>query len=139
MPSINSTSTIGFTLGETSGSLIVSGALIVSGSLTVKAVHRLKSSVNPHNHPGLKKGVALPFWQAWNERKKNVPQFNFTNVAYYFGALIIIAGMSLLMALAWEQLGGGGTLFSRPPTSASLSWLGNTYGLSGSLKFPVAY
>ncbi|MBE7383287.1 MAG: DUF2157 domain-containing protein [Leptolyngbya sp. SIO1E4] len=51
---------------------------------------------------------AEQLWQAWQEHKKNVPQFNFVNVAYYFGALIVIAGMSLFLTLAWEQLGGGG-------------------------------
>ncbi|MEM6521316.1 MAG: DUF2157 domain-containing protein [Cyanobacteria bacterium P01_C01_bin.70] len=52
--------------------------------------------------------TAERLWQAWRERQKDIPQFNFTNVAYYFGALIVIAGMSLLMNLAWEQLGGSG-------------------------------
>jgi hypothetical protein len=52
--------------------------------------------------------TATRLWQAWQERKKNIPQFNLTNVFYYFGALIIIAGMGLFMTVAWEELGGGG-------------------------------
>ncbi|MGK7917910.1 MAG: DUF2157 domain-containing protein [Prochloraceae cyanobacterium] len=52
--------------------------------------------------------AAERLWQAWRERKKNLPQFNFSNVAYYSGALVVIAGMSLFITLAWEKLGGGG-------------------------------
>ncbi len=52
--------------------------------------------------------TAEQLWQAWLERKRNVPQFNFANVAYYFGALIIILGMGFYLTVAWENLGGGG-------------------------------
>jgi len=54
--------------------------------------------------------VAERLWHAWKERKGNVPQFNFANVAYYFGALIVIFGMFFYLTLAWESLGGGGIL-----------------------------
>jgi hypothetical protein len=53
-------------------------------------------------------GLAERLWQAWQERQRNVPQFNFANVAYYFGALIVIFGMFFYLTLAWESLGGGG-------------------------------
>ncbi len=52
--------------------------------------------------------VAERLWQGWLSRKRNVPQFNLANVAYYFGALIIIFGMAFYLTLAWERLGGGG-------------------------------
>ncbi|MEM8780867.1 MAG: DUF2157 domain-containing protein [Cyanobacteria bacterium P01_G01_bin.49] len=52
--------------------------------------------------------VAERLWQAWQERKRNVPQFNLANVAYYFGALIVIFGMTFFLTLVWESLGGGG-------------------------------
>jgi hypothetical protein len=52
--------------------------------------------------------VAERLWQAWQERKRHVPQFNFVNVAYYFGALIVIFGMFFYLTLAWESLGGQG-------------------------------
>jgi hypothetical protein len=52
--------------------------------------------------------VAAQLWQAWQVRKQHTPQFNAANVAYYFGALIIILGMSFYLTLAWESLGGAG-------------------------------
>lgn len=52
--------------------------------------------------------TAENLWRAWQERQRNVPQFNFANVAYYFGALIVIFGMFFYLTLAWESLGGGG-------------------------------
>ena len=52
--------------------------------------------------------VAERLWQALLTRKQHVPKFNFTNVAYYFGALIVIFGMFFFLTLAWESLGGQG-------------------------------
>jgi hypothetical protein len=52
--------------------------------------------------------VAERLWQAWQERKQHVPKFNFANVAYYFGALIVIFGMFFYLTLAWKSLGGQG-------------------------------
>ena len=60
------------------------------------------------NEDLLNADVAERLWQAWQERKRNVPQFNFANVAYYFGAPIVIFGMFFYLTLAWESLGGGG-------------------------------
>lgn len=50
-------------------------------------------------------------WNALQKRTSNRPQFNFANVAYYFGAFIVLSGMSWFMTLAWEQFGGNGLLF----------------------------
>ena len=52
--------------------------------------------------------IAERLWQAWQKRKQHVPQFNAANVAYYFGALVVIFGMFFYLTLAWESLGGGG-------------------------------
>ena len=52
--------------------------------------------------------VAEHLWQAWLVRKQHVPKFDFANVAYYFGALIVIVGMVFFLTLAWESLGGQG-------------------------------
>lgn len=49
-----------------------------------------------------------PLWDGLSEHTRNRPQFNFANVAYYFGALMIIGAMSWLMSLAWESFGGAG-------------------------------
>jgi hypothetical protein len=52
--------------------------------------------------------VAEQLWQAWLVRKQHVPKFDFANVAYYFGALIVIVGMVFFLTLAWESLGRQG-------------------------------
>ncbi len=36
------------------------------------------------------------------------PRFDFANVAYYFGALIVISAMAWFITLAWESFGGAG-------------------------------
>src|SRR5262245_22448595 len=37
--------------------------------------------------------------------------FSFINVAYFFGALLVIGAMGFFMTLGWESFGGGGILF----------------------------
>ncbi|AFY73509.1 putative membrane protein (DUF2157) [Synechococcus sp. PCC 7502] len=54
--------------------------------------------------------IAEQLWQGWQERKRHIPQFNFANVAYYFGALVVIFGMFFCLTSAWEKLGGQGIL-----------------------------
>ncbi|MBC7542576.1 MAG: hypothetical protein H7338_07590 [Candidatus Sericytochromatia bacterium] len=36
------------------------------------------------------------------------PRFDFLNVAYYFGALLVMGAMGFFMTLGWEAFGGGG-------------------------------
>jgi hypothetical protein len=45
----------------------------------------------------------------WQElAKRTSGGFNFSTVAYYFGALIIIAAMTVFLTIAWEAVGGMG-------------------------------
>jgi hypothetical protein len=44
------------------------------------------------------------------DREPSQGRFNGINVAYYVGALIVIAAMGWLMNLGWESFGGGGIL-----------------------------
>src|SRR5258708_37614831 len=46
----------------------------------------------------------MPFFAARAQRGR----FTGLNVAYYFGALIVIGGMGWLMNRGWEQFGGWG-------------------------------
>ncbi len=80
--------------------------------------------------------VAENLWQACRERKKNIPQFNFVNVAYYFGALIVISGMSLFITLAWETLGGGGIFALACIYMIIFSLAGRYLWFSRDLKIP---
>jgi hypothetical protein len=51
---------------------------------------------------------ANALWNALSMRNSERPQFNFANVTFYFGALIVISAMTWFMTLAWESFGGGG-------------------------------
>ncbi|MGL5035421.1 MAG: DUF2157 domain-containing protein [Microcystaceae cyanobacterium] len=59
---------------------------------------------------------ATSLWQLFSEKyeskndleNQNKPTFDFANVAYYVGALIVIAALAFFVTLAWEQLGGLG-------------------------------
>ncbi|MBW4457574.1 MAG: DUF2157 domain-containing protein [Nostoc indistinguendum CM1-VF10] len=51
---------------------------------------------------------ANALWNALSMRHSQRPQFNFVNVTFYLGALIVISAMTWFMTLAWESFGGGG-------------------------------
>src|SRR4051812_30642560 len=62
----------------------------------------------------LSEDQAVTLWKAFEIRasgRPNVrPKFDLVHVAYYFGALIVIAAMGFFMTLGWEAFGGGGIL-----------------------------
>jgi hypothetical protein len=47
-------------------------------------------------------------WAALCRRTTGRQRFDAAHVAYYFGALLVIAAMGWFMTTAWESLGGGG-------------------------------
>lgn len=49
-------------------------------------------------------------WRALEERGSERPRFDLPNVAYYFGALVVISAMTWFMTLGWERFGGGGIM-----------------------------
>jgi len=51
---------------------------------------------------------ANALWNALSQRHSHRPQFNFVNVTFYFGVLIVISAMTWFMTLAWESFGVGG-------------------------------
>jgi len=55
---------------------------------------------------------AVALWKAFERRANGRatvrPRFDLVHVAYYFGALIVIAAMGFFMTLGWEAFGGGG-------------------------------
>jgi hypothetical protein len=75
-------------------------------------------------------------WEALSDKVSDRPQFNFASVAYYFGALIVIAAMSWFMTLAWESFGGAG-IFTIASLYALLFVLaGRTLWFHQNLKVP---
>jgi hypothetical protein len=54
---------------------------------------------------------ATELWEQLSRRLSSRPRFDAANVAYYFGALIVIGAMGWFVTEAWERVGGLG-LFS---------------------------
>src|ERR1700689_1200884 len=72
------------------------------------------------------------------ERDPNLThaKFDVANVAYYFGALIVMSAMGWLMNLGWERFGGAG-IFSLAALYAALFILaGRTLWYKENLKVP---
>ena len=65
---------------------------------------------------------AEALWGALLEGERVRPRFDLPNVAYYFGALVVISAMGWFMSDAWERFGGGGSSPSPWPTPGSSSW-----------------
>ncbi len=78
------------------------------------------------------------------EQSDNTPRFNFANVAYYFGALIVMLAMGWFMTRAWESFGGAGLFFISIFyalcfifTGKNL-YFGQNYKIPGGLLFTMA-
>lgn len=79
---------------------------------------------------------AETLWMELSERNKNRPQFNIANVAYYFGALIIISGMTWFMGLAWERFGGSGIFLLASLYALCFVLAGRTLWYKQNLRIP---
>lgn len=75
-------------------------------------------------------------WEALSQRLENRPQFNLANVSYYFGALIVISGMTWFMGLAWEKFGGGGIFLISCVYALCFVLAGKTLWFEQNLKIP---
>ncbi|MFN9176467.1 MAG: DUF2157 domain-containing protein [Synechocystis sp.] len=85
-------------------------------------------------------------WDAWSKRRSDQPElnadgspplrFDFANVAFYFGALIVIAAMAFLVTLAWENLGGFGIFGIAVVYAISLTFLGRWLYFEQKLPIP---
>ena len=53
---------------------------------------------------------AEALWGALLEGASGRPRFDLPNVAYYFGALVVVSAMGWFMSDAWERFGGWGIL-----------------------------
>jgi hypothetical protein len=87
---------------------------------------------------------AEALWEALSNRISDRPRFDFANVAYYFGALIIISAMSWFMTLAWESFGGGGIFLISCiyafcfVLAGSFLWFRQNLKVPGGLLFTIA-
>jgi hypothetical protein len=87
---------------------------------------------------------AEALWEALSNRTSDRPRFDFANVAYYFGALIVISAMSWFMTLAWESFGGGGIFLISCiyafcfVVAGSFLWFRQNLKVPGGLLFAIA-
>lgn len=76
-------------------------------------------------------------WQALSSRVTDErPQFNFANVAFYFGALIIISAMTWFMSLTSESFGGGGIFLLAIAYGFCFTLAGSSLYFRQNLKVP---
>lgn len=75
-------------------------------------------------------------WQAWSDLRAQQPQFNAANVAYYFGALIVISAMAWFMGLAWEAFSGGGLFLIATTYALLFIMAGRHLYFSQNLRIP---
>jgi len=85
--------------------------------------------------------------QLWNSLEANhavQPHFCPAQVAYYFGAMIVISAMGWFMTLAWENLGGPGIFVVASIYAVCFSLAGRTlwqqksFQIPGGLLFTIA-
>jgi hypothetical protein len=85
-------------------------------------------------------------WQTWKDHQHQctevAPQttpplrFDFANVAFYFGALIVMAAMAFFVTLAWESFGGFGLFAIAVLYAVSLTLLGAWFYFEQQLPIP---
>jgi hypothetical protein len=75
-------------------------------------------------------------WEALEQQQKDQPRFDLPHVAYYFGALIVIAAMGWFMTEAWETFGGGGILLISITYGVCFIFAGRTLWHERGLKVP---
>lgn len=92
---------------------------------------------------GLSDEQADKLWDQLACNHETQPHFSGAHVAYYFGAMIAISAMSLLMTLAWENSGGAGMFVIASLYAVAFCFAGSTLwrkGLQipGGLLFTIA-
>jgi hypothetical protein len=72
------------------------------------------------------------------ERDPNLThaKFDVANVAYYFGALVVMSALGWLMYLGWERFGGTGIFLIATLYAVLFALAGRTLGYKEDLKIP---
>jgi hypothetical protein len=79
---------------------------------------------------------AEALWHALQRRSPTSQNFDLANVAYYFGALIVVSAMGWFMTHAWEQFGGGGIFLISIAYAVCFVLAGRTLWHQARLKIP---
>jgi len=77
-------------------------------------------------------------WDALDARQADRPRFDASHVAYYAGALIVLAAMTWLMGRAWERFGGLGLLGLALAYAAIFVLMGNRLWSRRGYRIPSA-
>jgi hypothetical protein len=87
---------------------------------------------------GVAPDLAEQFWQKLSERAAapGRARFDTANVAYYLGALIVMAALGWLMNLGWEQFGGTAVCLLAILYAALFAFAGRTLWYQENLKVP---
>jgi hypothetical protein len=79
---------------------------------------------------------ATELWEQLSQRLSSRPRFDTANVAYYFGALIVISAMGWFVTEAWERIGGLGLFSIAAAYAAAFVLAGRTLWDRNSLVTP---
>lgn len=84
----------------------------------------------------LSESQAGQLWEFLAARYKDTPRFDLANIAYYFGALVVIGAMGWFMTEAWEAFGGGGILSIATLYGAAFVLAGHRLWFRDGLRIP---
>ena len=93
---------------------------------------------------GVSDQQAERLWTALDGRQARSTRFDVPNVAYYLGALVVMAAMGWLMTTAWERFGGRGILLIATTYAACFAgvgyrlWREERYRIPGGLLVTLA-
>ncbi|HLY24340.1 MAG TPA: DUF2157 domain-containing protein [bacterium] len=93
---------------------------------------------------GLSDQQAELMWTTLDGRRAGFTRFDVPNVAYYLGALVVMAAMGWFMTTAWERFGGPGILVIATVYAACMAligqrlWQDETYQVPGGLLVTLA-
>ncbi|MFZ2062053.1 MAG: hypothetical protein WAU82_13635 [Candidatus Binatus sp.] len=79
---------------------------------------------------------AESLWQELAISDARRPKFDLTNLIYYFGAMVIIVGMTFMVPKAWERFGGAGLFLIALVYGAAFSVAGKILWFDRDLKIP---
>lgn len=74
---------------------------------------------------------AEAIWHSLAEAHSERPQFQFSHLIYYLGALIVLASLTFFIGLSWEWFGGGGIFLISMLYILGFVFLGNYFWHKG--------
>lgn len=77
-----------------------------------------------------------PLWEALSRRGSDTPRFDTANVAYFFGAMIVISAMGWFLTEAWDLMGGAGLMAFSLAYAFSFVLAGNALWSRPGLRTP---